>query len=79
VSCGLTDVRAAPYGSALDSSPTEEQTPPVPSFSGWPMRRGNGVLVVLPFQTPGDTGDEAVIARGLLEEITGELSRFATL
>ena len=43
------------------------------------MRRGNAVLVVLPFQTPGNTGDEALIAEGLVEDISSELSRFATL
>ena len=43
------------------------------------MRRGNAVLVVLPFQTPGDTGDGALIADGLVEDISGELCRFATL
>jgi TolB-like protein len=43
------------------------------------MRRGNAVLVVLPFQTPGDTGDEALIANGLVEDISSELGRFATL
>ena len=43
------------------------------------MRRGNTVLIVLPLKVPGDTGDDAVIAQGLLEDVTGELSRFATL
>jgi TolB-like protein len=43
------------------------------------MRRGYAVLVVLPFQTPGGAGDEDVLAQGLVEDITGELSRFSTL
>jgi TolB-like protein/Tfp pilus assembly protein PilF len=43
------------------------------------MRRGNAVLVVLPIQTPGNMGDEALIAEGLVEDISSELSRFAAL
>lgn len=43
------------------------------------MRHGNAVLVVLPFQTPGNAGDEALFAGGLVEDISSELSRFATL
>ncbi|MCZ0961067.1 tetratricopeptide repeat protein [Paracoccus benzoatiresistens] len=43
------------------------------------MRHGSAVLVVLPFQTPSSTGAEAMLSQGLLEDITGELSRFATL
>ena len=43
------------------------------------MRRGDPILVVLPFLTPEDSGEEAVLAQGLLEDITGELGRFATL
>ena len=43
------------------------------------MRRGNAVVVVLPFQTPGKSGDEALIAEGLVEDISSELTRFATL
>lgn len=42
------------------------------------MRR-SVVLVVLPLRTPGGSGDDAAIAQGLLEDITGELSRFPTL
>jgi TolB-like protein len=43
------------------------------------MRSGSETLVVLPFPAHDSAGDEAVIAQGLLEEITGELSRFSTL
>ncbi len=43
------------------------------------MRRGNAVLVVLPFRTSGGAGDEDVLAQGLAEDIASELGRFSPL
>jgi TolB-like protein/tetratricopeptide (TPR) repeat protein len=37
----------------------------------------NAVLIVLPFQTPADAGEDGAVAQGLLEDVTSELSRFA--
>lgn len=49
---------------------------------GWPrtlMRRGPTILIVLPFVVAGGGDEDCVVAQGLLEDITGELGRFAAL